>query len=881
MRLLHRIGALLRGHSADGELDEELQYHLDQQIAQNLARGMPADAARTAALRRLGGATRRKDEMRDARGVNLVENLLRDARHALRTLRRSPGYSAVALITLALGLGANTAIFTVVNAVLFRPLAYRDADRLAVVSGTASPANFLDWRAEVRSFEAMGAAEYWTPTLTGSGDPVQIQALHLSEDILPLLGVAPVMGRVPSPEESQPGRGHVAVLSYTAWKNRFAADRAILGRSVTLNGEPYTVIGVMPDGFRFAPYWATQSELWSPISFAGRATSRTASSLRVFGRLAPGVSLAQAQAEMDGVAGRIEQDFPGTNQHVELVALQEMVVGDVRPALMVLFGAVGLVLLIACANVAHLQLLRAAARERESAVRTALGASRARLVQQSLVESLMLSLGGALLGLAVAWGGVRLVVALGPASLPRLDTIRIDGAVFGYLLTAALISSVVFGIGPALRASGVPTGEALKEGSRSSSESPRRRRVRGALVVSEFATALVLLVGATLLIRSFVALAGVDPGFDRAGALTLSVSLSGTAHADPARRAVFFADLADRMRALPGVRAVGAINHLPIAGDNWRFSFAIDGRPIPPPNQRPRALFRVARPGYFAAMGTPLVRGRDLTVQDEAGAARVVLINETMARANWPGEDAIGKRITVGDPASHADWFAVVGVVKDMTQAHLGDERIGEMYFPYTLDPALPDSLGRLTALLHPAQMMFVVRSAGDAAVLARPVRDLVRSLDGSAAVADVATLDQVVATQFTTPTFYLILLGAFAGVAVLLAAVGVYGVISYSAARRSHEMGVRLALGAAPDEPFRLVAGEGLRLAAIGGVLGLGLAMLLAKNLRTLLFGVAPNDPLMFALAAAALAIVAMAACWFPARRASRVDPMTALRCE
>jgi predicted permease len=476
---------------------------------------------------------------------------------------------------------------------------------------------------------------------------------------------------------------------------------------------------------------------------------------------------------------------------------------------------------------------------------------------------------------------VRIFVSLAPPSVPRAGTITMDAAVFAFLLVVSVVASTIVGIGPALRMSGVTTGDALKGGSRGTSDSPRRRRMRGALVVSEFGMALVLLVAASLLIRSFVALERVDNGFDSRNALTMNVSLDGTAHRDRAERAPFFRELLARVNAIPSVEAAGAINHLPIAGDNWHFPFAIEGRVVAPGSASPKALFRVVEPGYFAATRIHLRRGRDFTADDQANGAHVAIINETMARRHWPGQDAIGQRISVDDPAKQPDWFTVIGIAGDATQARLSDATEEEMYFPYMLDPRRRDGASTLISFLDPSNMMLFVRSKGDPAALAKPVQAIVHSMDGDAAVAAVATMDAVLATQFTTPTFYLLLLGSFAGVAVLLAAVGVYGVISYAAAGRTREMGVRIALGAGTSEPFRLIAGEGMRLAAIGGAVGLVAAFALTRHLRALLFAVQPTDPSTFALAALVLAAVALVACYVPARRAAKVDPVTALRSE
>ena len=866
-------------HPSWDELDEELLFHLDHLVAQKQSRGLTLDEARRQALIEMGGMARRREEMRDTRPLSFFEHLGRDLRYALRSLRRAPGYTLVALVTLALGLGANTAIFTVVNTVLLRPLAYDRPQELVAVDGTVAPATYIDWHAQLHALAATGAAEWWSPTITGHGDPEQIDALHVSASLFPLLGVAPAMGRVPTADEEHAGGHRVLVLGDRAWRRRFAADPQILGKQLVLDGEPYEIIGVMPPSFRFAPYWATRAEMWSPLVLDARTTDRRGASMRVFGRLAPGRDVTAAQAELVSLNSRLEREFPGSTGDYHVRALREMVVGDVRPALLALLGAVGLVLLIACANVAHLQLLRAAARSRETAVRAALGASRIRLVQQSLVESSVLALGGGALGALVAWAGVRALVLLGPPHLPQLDALRLDARVFAFLLVASLVSCIGFGIVPAFRGADADTSEALKEGGRGTSEGRGRRKLRGVLVTSEFATALVLLVGAGLLIRSFMALASVKPGFDPHHALGFQVSLKGTAHADTARRRLFFTELEQRLRTMPGVVAAGATNHLPIMGDNWNFSYSAEGQPYLRQDERHRALFRIARPGYFGAMGIPVKRGRDFTDQDGAASARVVIVNEVLAAREWPGQDPVGRRISVADPNEGAEWFMVVGVTGTVVQGALREAPIAEMYYPNER-PAAGDS-SMLVGLLNPSEMQVVVRTRGDAAALVKPVTDAVHAIDRDAAVALAMPLDDLLATEFKEPTFYLLLIGSFAAIAVILAAVGVYGVISYSAARRTHEMGVRLALGAAASEPFRLVAGEGMRLALVGGAIGLGLSVLLTRYLRTLLYGVAPTDPLMFAVAPGVLLLIALLACWIPARRAARIDPITALRSE
>jgi putative ABC transport system permease protein len=880
-----RWRSLFRRAEVERELDDELRFHLDHQIEELVARGVAPEEARTMALRSLGGIERRKDECRETRFLHRFEQLLRDVRYAVRTLRGSPGFTAVAVLTLGLGIGANTAIFTVVNAVLLKPLPYDHPDALVVLetrhSTTTAAASFLDWQASAHAFDQLGAAEFWSPTVTGGDRAEELEALHVSAATLPMLGVAPMLGRLFRPDEEHSGQEHVVVLRHDIWKSRFAADPAVIGRTLVLDGEAYTVIGVMPPGFGFAPYWATGARLWAPLVLDRRHGDRNGSSLRIFGRLRKGWNLEQARQDLAAIAAPLEQAYPGTNQGLTAIPLQEKVVGDVRPALLILLAAVGFVLLIACANVAHLQLMRAANREREFALRAALGAARGRLVQQSLVESLMLSLGGAILGLLLAHAGVGLLLALAPAELPRLDGIGMDGRVFAFLLAATLFAGVAFGIAPALASSHVDTHRALKEGTRSG-ESARRRRIRGGLVVSEFAMALLLLVGAGLVLRSFMALLEVNPGFDPHNILAFRVSLRSPGPADPARRALLFRQIADRVGRLPGVKAVGMINHLPLYGDNWHFPFAVEGRPLPLPGEAPKALFRLVRPGYFEAIRIPIRRGRGFTFDDEAANAHVVLINEQMAETVWPGTDPVGRRLTVDDPLGHPDWFTVIGVVANVRQEQWAGAGAGEMYFPYLTELPGPSAGGvRLVQLLHPVTMTFVVRTAVNPASIAPAVPGIVASLDRDAPVSDMVTMEQAIAEQLAEPRFYMILLGGFAAVALALAALGIYGVLSYSVARRRQEIGIRLALGATEGQTYGLIVRHGMTLALVGTGIGLLGALAITRYLRSLLYGTGATDPVTFALVPLLLVSSAFLACSLPARRAARVDPMVALRSE
>jgi putative ABC transport system permease protein len=637
----------------------------------------------------------------------------------------------------------------------------------------------------------------------------------------------------------------------------------------------------MPRDFKFAPYWATKAELWAPLVLDGRRDDRSGSSLRVFARLRSGVQVTRARNEMSALAAQLAKAYPGTDQGVTVVPLHEKVVGAVRPRLMILFAAVGLVLLIACANVAHLQLVRATARQKEIAVRSALGASGGRIIRQSLTESAILSAAGAAAGIALAYVAVPILAALSPPDIPRLETIRIDADVFLFMTAITLVAAMVSGIAPALKISRGDLNDTLKEATRGSAESFRTNRMRSLLVASEFALALVLLVGAGLILRSFFALLSVDAGFDPRDVLSMQLSLKGTRQAEPDRRAGFFRELVDRVEALPGVESASAINHLPLHGDNWYLSFSVEGRPLVPPGERSRMLFRVVLPGYFRTMRIPVQSGRDFSDQDQGEAARSVIINEYMARFHWPGESPIGKRVSVDDPARRPDWFTIVGVVKNVRQAEWTEADAEEMYFPYREMHGQGSSEAIGDRLLNPTHMTLVIRTPLGAAGLTSAVESIVRSLDSDVPVSDVITMRQAIGEQISEPRFYVLLLGAFASIAVTLAAVGIYGVLSYAVARRTHEIGIRLALGAGQAEVFRLVVAQGMRLASLGGAAGLAAAFVVTPFLRRLMFGVQPTDPTSFVLVTILLAAVALTACWIPARRASRVDPMIALRTE
>jgi putative ABC transport system permease protein len=875
-----RLRALFRRKAVEAEMEEELRAHLEHQTEKYVRSGIPREEAARRARLELGGLEQVKEECRDARGVNFIETTMQDVRYGLRQLRRNPVFTIVAVVTVALGIGATSAIFSVVNAVLLRPLPYRDAGKLVVIlhhgQGPVAPANFLDWRSQNHVFADMGAAEYWTPNLSGVDRPEQIWALRVTSDIFPLLGVEPIFGRTFLPEEGRPGQDREAVLSYSLWQRRFGGESSVIGQSIMLDGEKYTVVGVMPRGFKFAPFWATKAELWAPLSLADRAGDRVGSSLRVFARLKPGVTIGQARAEMATITGRLEKLYPGTNRHYTVLPLMEKVVGNIRPALLVLLATVSFVLLIACANVAHMQLARAASRQKEVAVRTALGAGRSRVVRQILTESLLLALLGGSLGLLLGLWGMRVLGALSPPGIPRVETVSLDSHVLVFLVVASVLTALGFGLAPALHASEVSLNDSLRESERGSGEGIRHNRLRSLLVVSEFALALILLVGAGLMLRSFVALQAVDPGFNPEHLLTMLVSVTGSESAEPSHRTAFYQGLLDEVRGIPGVRSAGAINHLPLAGDLWNASLLIEGRPVPPPGESPQAVYRVVLPGYFRSMEIPILRGRDVANGDNLNAPAVVVVNEALARNLWPGQVPLGKRIALRDTLPNPQWLTVIGVARNAKQDDWAAKPNIEVYLPYLQSREYLEG-----ADSHHSYLTLVVRAEGDPASLAPAIESSVWALDKNVTVSQVQTMPQVLREAEALPRLYLMLLGAFAAVALILAGVGIYGVMSYSVSSRTHEIGVRMALGAARGEVLGLVVAQGFKLTLMGVGVGIVGALALRRFIASLLYGVRPTDPLTFAVVCLLLIGAALLASYIPARRASKLDPMVALRYE
>jgi putative ABC transport system permease protein len=875
---------LLRSRK-EREMDEEMRFHMEAHAAELAKKGVPQPEALRLARLEFGGVETSKEACRDAVGVTFLETLLQDVRHGLRTMARTPVFTVIAVVVLALGIGANTAIFSVVDAVLLRPLAYRDSSRLVTIlmngDGPDSVANYIDWRDQSHSFAATGGADYWSPNLTGIDSPEHIAGLKVTQSLFPMLGVEPMLGRLFAEGEDKEGADREVILSHRLWQRRFSSDPNVLGKPIVLDGNAYVVVGVMPQGFQFAPFWATRAELWVPNAFGARIHNRGGNSLRVFARIKDGVSLAQARAEIAAIAGRLEQQYPGTNRNVVVTPLKEKVVGDVETPLLVLLGAVAFVLLITCANVAHMLLARASARQKEVAVRAALGARRTRIMRQFVTESLLLGGFGGVAGLGLAVIATRALIAMSPANIPRVQTVAIDLRAALFLFGATILTSVGFGLAPALQASSVNVNDTLKEGGRGNSEGAGRNRLRSLLVVSEFALALMLLIGAGLMIRTFAALQAIDPGFNPHGVVSMIVSVAGSKEADPARRAVFYHQLIERVRSLPGVQGAGAINHLPLAGDLWGWPFMIEGRPKPQPGESPIAVYRMVTPGYFEAMRLPLIRGRDIAETDTAGAPGVVLISERTAKEYWPGEDPIGKRISFDDDkVNPRTWLTIVGIAKNAKQDDWAAAPFTEVYLAAFQNHDFLGDSGS-DAASHVTYITLVARTTGDPAAMAPAMKEAAWSFDRNLAISQVVTMDGVVAEATAQPRFEMLLLSIFAGVALVLATVGIYGVISYSVSRRTHEIGVRMSLGASRGNVLLLVVRHGMWLALAGSLTGLGGSLLLSRLMAKLLYGVKPTDPVTFLAVATGLGLVAMFACYIPARRAMRIDPMSALRYE
>jgi putative ABC transport system permease protein len=801
-----------------------------------------------------------------------MDTLRQDIRYAILLLRRRPVFTAVAVLTLALGIGASTAIFSVVNGVLLHPLPYSEPDRLvriyekldrAAMSSDrmeVAPANFLDWREQSAAFQEIAAYGADTEVLA-AGEPEQASVAYVSTNLFSTLGVTPILGRTFTDEEDTPEHDNVAILSYGLWQSRYGADPNIVGQTITLDGDPFAVVGVMPAGFRFPK----ETDLWTPLALRpNQIVQREAHWLKVVARIRQTVTLDQARAEMGAIAQRLEQQYPATNQNwgVSIIPLLENEVGQVRPALLILFGAVMLLLLIACVNVANLLLARAATRQTEIAIRLAMGASRWRIIRQLLTESIILAvLGGAAGFLLVLWG-MDSLLALAPENLPRIDEAQLDGRVLAFTILVSAIAGVIFGLVPALQTSKVDLNQSLKEtGNRTGSGS--RARALGVLVASEIALSLVILVGAGLLARSFLELWSVDPGIRPKQVLTMEISMPSTRYGgnnSREQRVNFYRQLIERVEAIPGVESAGAVDSLPLGGSGRVWRLRKEGH-------APEGLaagFQVVTTNYFRSMGINLKRGRPFTEADGESSPQVLIINETMARRFWPGEESLGRRVVVRN-----EEFAreVIGVVGDVRHFGLDRPAEPEMYVPYSQ--------------LAVGAIPLVVRASGDGGALAEAVKTQVRAVDADVAVAKVRTMTEVVSASLSRQRFAALLFSLFALVALVLAGVGIYGVMAYSISQRTREIGIRMALGAEPRDILRLVVGRGARLTLIGVVAGLAAAFALTRLMSGLLFGISATDPITFLTIALLLTAVALLASYIPARKAMRVEPTIALRYE
>ena len=887
-QLVFRLRGLFDRRALEREMDDELRFHLEMEAAERERRGLDRGAARTEAARLFGGVERTKDELRDARGANAIENIVKDVHYAVRALRRNPGFTLAAVLTLGLGIGANTALFSVVNGVLLRPLPYGQPERLVALQNrwdgndgesSISPAEYFDYLDQLTAFERIGVSTPAIVSITGEGEPERLPATAVSAGVLPLLGVAPVAGRVFAPQEDVPSP-EVVILSYELWQRRFSGAESVLGRRIIVNGLPRTVIGVMPAGFRVPDDLSstTPAEVFIPLGLH-RDSVRIRGSHYLTGvaRLRRGASVEQGRADIATVArrfvARFPSDYPEKMQfRASVTPLLESVVGEVRPVLVILLAAVGFVLMIACANVAGLLLSRTEGRRREMAVRTALGAGRGRLVRQLLVESIVLALFGGLVGVGLAVLGTRGLVSLRPPDLPRLDAIGVDTRVLLFALAASTVVGVLFGLLPAIQATGLDVQSMLREAGRGFAGS-RRQGARRVLVVGEVALALVLLVGAGLMTRSFVGLLSVDPGYRVDHVLTVPVTLPAARYEEDERVIGFFRELTRRVAGLPGVTTAGAVAGVPLVAERGDIGINIPERPLPAGGTRRRADWQVVTPGYFQAMGMRLLRGRGIEDADQANTPGVVVINQALANKYWAGEAPIGKRFILGGRAGPGE-VTIVGIVGDVRHASLASAPEPEMYLAHTQFRFWGGG-GILRSL------SLVVRTAAEPSTLTRAVRAEVAAFDPQLPLGTFRTMEEVRGESVSQPRFLMFLFSVFSIVSLAIAVVGIYGVIAYGVAQRRKEIGIRVALGARPSTVAGMVVRQGMGLAVLGIALGLLMAFALTRFLSSFLFSVTPTDPITLGTVTLSLAAAALAATYVPALRATRTDPVEVLRAE
>jgi predicted permease len=857
---------LFRRRQREEELDEEVRGHLRMAAQERMEQGESLEQARASAVREFGNVTLVKDVTRDMWGFRWFETLLHDVRYGARMLRKNPGFAAVAVMTLALGIGANTAVFTLANAFLLRPLPFKDPDQLVVVYGTQAtrprgPASFVEfeeWRQQARAFDAMSALSYTAFNLVGRREPERIRGAQVSAGFFKLLGVSPYLGRDFYLAEHTPGSGNVAIISYELWQREFAGDPGVIGSVLMLNGTAHSVVGVLPPQSGQIN-WGSATDLWTPLEPKPLWKDVGHHYLVVLARLKRGVSLQRAQTDMDVIAGRLS-----SKRAVRLVPLRETLVGGTEKGLLLLLAAVGLVLLIACTNVANILLARVSGRTKEFALRQALGAGTTRLFRQMLTESIVLAVLGGACALALGGWLTHLSTRLWPPNVPQPRGIGLDWRVLVFAEAISLLAGILFGLAPAARACRANLNESLKEGSRPATTALGRRRISDLLVVSELALATVLLIGGGLLLQSYASLESVKPGFQAQNLLTLNVYLPSSRYPDNSKRARFFEQALDGIENLPGVQSAGASVTLPLSGDWSTADFGIEGRPFPA-DQQPVAERESVSPDYFRTMGIPLLKGRLFTAGDRDGTSPAVIINQTMATRFWPREDPIGKRLL--GLTDKYEWQEIIGVVGDVKHDGLDTASGLQTYVPYFQVPS--------------SWMAIVVRTAQDPHNLVASVSRQIYAVDREQPVAQVRTMEEILSDSIADRRTSAFLLGAFAAVACLLAAVGIYGVISYSVTQRMHEIGVRMAMGAREADALKLVVGQAFRLALMGAGIGLAASLAVTRLLQTMLFGIKPTDPATFLAMGLLLSGVALLAAYIPARRATKVDPMVALRHE
>jgi putative ABC transport system permease protein len=882
--LRDRLRALRHRDTVIDDIDREMRLHVELQVESNIKAGMSPAEAREKAMRSFGNVNRAVDAAYDVKGGGGFETVTQDIRYGFRMLAKHKAFTSIAVITLALGIGANTAIFSVVNELLLRPLPYRDANRVVTMwevspegrhQNSTSRANFRAWRDQSTSYEYIAAFSDQRANLTGNGDPEELSVQFATPDFFKVMGVDPMLGRTFLPEDDEPSSPPVAVLSYGLWQRRFGGQPGVIGQPIMLNGTKFTVIGVMPPNFQFhikqRSGTVRPAELWTILPMpTGPGANDRGRFLGTVARLKPGVSVDHAATELRTIEARLSDEAPEFNKNysAEVLPLRQQFFGNVRRPLWLMLGAVGFVLLIACANVANLLLSLATAREKEIAVRAALGARRGRIIRQLLTESLLLALLGSILGLGFAWLGIKGLIAISPRDLVSLQTVGLNVPVLLWTLAVSLLTGIIFGLAPALHISRLNLNDSLKEGGKSESgQASGSRRLRSALVVSEIALAVVLLASAGLLIRSFVRLQQIDPGFNTDNVLTMVVLVPVNRYKEDPQFVAFFSQALEKIRHLPSVRSAGMVNYLPLYGGlGSSTGFKILGQPEPPPGQEPGCDVRVVDAGYFPTMGIPLLRGRNFSELELKEPRHVILINDSLARKYFPNQDPIGQRldITMFDTPQPAE---IIGIVGNVRYDSLVEESPPAAYFPH------PD--------LVYSMMTLVIRTDGEPTAIAPAVQREIRSLDPNQPVSDVRTMNQVMSEWVARSRFNTLLLGLFAALATLLSAVGIFGVMNYSVALRTREIGLRLAVGAQPRQVLLLILRQGFVLTIAGVLFGLLAAFALTRLLSGLLFGVGTVDMVTFTTISLLLVVVSLLACYLPARRAMRIDPLQALRYE